>query len=68
MIYLRVYQSVMADAKKSASDIYKKRKKTLYNYFVNKARNDESYEALKNILIKTIYKHKKEEDKFQILL
>ena len=68
MIYLRVYQSVMADAKKSASDIYKKRKKTLYNCFVNKAKNGESYEALKNILIETIYKHKKEDDKFQILL
>ena len=68
MIYLRVYQSVMADAKKSASDIYKKRKKTLYNYFVNEAKNDESYKDLKNILIKTIYKHKKEEYKLQNVL
>ena len=65
MIYLRVYQSVIADAKKSASDIYKKRKKILYNYFVNETKN-ESYEYLKNILNKSINKDKKE-DTLQII-
>lgn len=60
MIYLRVYQSVMADAKKSASDVYKKRKKSLYNCFVNEA-NNESYGDVRNTLINCIYKHKKTE-------
>ena len=60
MIYLRVYQSVMADAKKSASDIYKKRKKALYTCFVNEA-NIESYEHVRDQLVNCIYKQKKTE-------
>ena len=55
-----VYQSVMADAKKSASDIYKKRKKALYTCFVNEA-NIESYEHVRDQLVNCIYKQKKTE-------
>ena len=68
MIYLRVYQSVMADAKKSASDIYKKRKRKLYNWFVNES-NSESYEYVRDKIIECIYMHKKTEvEQIQVVL
>ena len=68
MIYLRVYQSVMADAKKSSSDIYKKKKRELYNCFVNEA-NSDSYEYVREKIIDCIYKHKKTGvDNIQVVL
>jgi len=68
MIYLRVYQSVMADAKKSSSDIYKKKKRELYNCFVNEA-NSDSHEYVREKIIDCIYKHKKTGvDNIQVVL
>jgi len=69
MIYLRVYQSVLADAKKSASDIYKNRKKDLYNCFLNEAKY-ESYDSLADEINNCIYycQKKIETDPIEVVL